>query len=72
MSGDSRMLLSDKVRSRNNNNSRIWYYDLSIVLCLGVCYRKEQEEIEEFTSVVGMSSLKARRVGVSVLRISFT
>ena len=35
MSGDGRRLMSDKVRSRNSNNSKTWYYDLSIILYLG-------------------------------------
>ena len=38
MSEDGQRLLSNKVRSSNNNNSRVWYYDLSIVLCLGGGY----------------------------------
>ena len=35
---DGERLPLDKVRSGNNNNSWVWYYDLSMVLCLGGCY----------------------------------
>ena len=38
MSGDGRRLLLDKVRSRNSNNYRTQYYNLSIILYLGGCY----------------------------------
>ena len=38
MSRDDRRLLSDKVRSWNINNSRTWYYGVSIILYLGGCY----------------------------------
>ena len=35
---DGQRLLSDKVRSGNSNNFRVWCYDLSMVLCLGRYY----------------------------------
>ena len=63
MSGDGRRLLSDKVRLRNSNNSRTWYYDLSIVVCLGECYINSQ------VGAIRVNQREARQCYVDCLRI---
>ena len=35
---DGQKLLSDKIHLFISNNSWVWYYDLSMVLCLRGCY----------------------------------
>ena len=52
---DGQRLLSDEVHLGNSNNSWVWYYDLSMILCLGGCYTHSVVRGKNYTATQGVA-----------------